>query len=119
GVTSQEQLAAALKIPVAAAIPLEGERSGQGSAADLIVETPLSDFAESIRRTRAALDQTLLGGTRLAPPATTPLGRVVMVCSTNPEEGKTTLALALARAYALSGRATLLVDGDLRAPALH
>lgn len=119
GVTSQEQLAAALKIPVAATIPRDEERSGEGSAADLIVETPLSDFAESIRRTRAALDQTLLGGTRLSQPATTPLGRVVMVCSTNPEEGKTTLALALARAYALSGRTTLLVDGDLRAPALH
>ena len=39
---------------------------------------------------------------------------VVLVTSTEPNEGKTTLAIALARAMAKSSQRTLLSDGDLR-----
>jgi capsular exopolysaccharide synthesis family protein len=45
--------------------------------------------------------------------------RVVMVTSAGPGEGKTTLAGHLASSLARSGRPTLLIDGDLRRPALH
>lgn len=44
--------------------------------------------------------------------------KVVAVTSPSPQEGKTSVALALAQAYARSGKKTLLVDLDLRYPLL-
>lgn len=44
--------------------------------------------------------------------------KVLLVTSPAPGEGKTGLALSLARAFARSGRKTLLVDADLRHPLL-
>ena len=43
----------------------------------------------------------------------------VMITSTTPNEGKSTIATLLAIATAQRGRRTLLVDGDLRKPTLH
>ena len=46
-------------------------------------------------------------------------GRVVLVTSSVPGEGKSTTALALARTYAAAGKKVLLIDADLRKPSLH
>jgi capsular exopolysaccharide synthesis family protein len=43
----------------------------------------------------------------------------VLITSTQPQEGKTTVAANLALTMARSGRKTLLIDADLRKPRLH
>ena len=45
--------------------------------------------------------------------------KVFLVTGTNPAEGKTAASINLAAALSRQGRRTLLVDGDLRAPAIH
>lgn len=45
--------------------------------------------------------------------------RIVLVTSTGPEEGKSTVVANLGASLAQSGRRTLLVDTDMRRPALH
>ena len=45
--------------------------------------------------------------------------RVVLVTSTGPEEGKSTLVANLGASIAQSGRRTLVIDTDLRRPSLH
>ncbi len=45
--------------------------------------------------------------------------KVVMIASAEPAEGKTSLSGQLAASLARAGRRTLLIDADLRKPALH
>src|SRR6185312_16876911 len=71
---------------------------------DYVLNKPVSSFAESIRNIRAAL----LG----APGAGGP--RAVCVTSALMGEGKSAIAVALARVMAMSGDRVLLVDCDLR-----
>jgi polysaccharide biosynthesis transport protein len=46
-------------------------------------------------------------------------GRVVVVSSANPGEGKTTTTANLASALALNGAKVLVIDADLRRPTMH
>jgi len=114
GFVSQEQMEAVLRRPVAASVPLQRTKDG-ASPSNLMTTAPLSIFSESIRRIRAAIEQSA----RQSPPAEDGSGIVVMVTSSSPGDGKTTLALSIARSFAISGRATLLIDCDLRKPSIH
>ncbi len=118
GFTSDDQVGAVLGIPLASVMPDQsgselGKPHGKGLS-DTILSAPLSVFSESIRRIRASIDQTLMQTT-----AESEDGIVIMVSSALPGEGKSTLATALARTYALAGRRTLLIDCDLRKPSIH
>lgn len=120
GITSLSQAEAVLRVPALAALPRQrGGRRGAvevPNAADLLVTAPLSAFPESVRRLRIGVDQAMR---QHEAGAGTQRGRVVVVASAAPGEGRTTVALALARAYALSGVSTLLIDCDLRKPSIH
>ena len=73
-----------------------------------LLERPMSEYAEAIRSVRKALQLSNID----QPP------KVVMVTSTLPGEGKTTLATSLAASMASSGFTTILVDLDLRHPSI-
>lgn len=110
GFVDEEQLEGVLRVPLASISP---RYAGPGdpdalSIADGMVKAPLSMYAESVRRLRASIEH-----------VQSDAGSVIMVSSAIPGEGKSTLALALARMYALSGKKTLLIDCDLRKPTLH
>jgi capsular exopolysaccharide synthesis family protein len=100
GFVTPEQLTAVTNLSVTAVIP----HSNQDNPHDSILKSPFSAFAESIRRMRLGIEN-VTEGKRPS---------VILVTSTEPDEGKTTLAIALARAIAKSAQRTLLVDCDLR-----
>jgi capsular exopolysaccharide synthesis family protein len=100
GFATPEQVTAVTGLPVTTVVP----QSRQASPHDAILSSPFSEFAESVRRMRLGIENI----TESKRPV------VVVVTSTEPNEGKTTLAIALARASAKSSQRTLLIDCDLR-----
>lgn len=121
GFTNEEQVEAVLKTRFASAVPRQSQKGPNSTFADLLVEEPLSIYAESIRRIRLAIDRPRLRmqGEQNPAPADKSGSRVIMVSSSAPNDGKSTIALSLARSYALSGVHTLLIDCDLRKPSQH
>jgi len=68
-----------------------------------------SAFAESIRTLHTSI---LLSGVEQPP-------KRILITSAQPKEGKTTIAVCFARMLAKSGQKVLLIDVDLRTPAVH
>ncbi len=108
GITSVEQFENLADLPVIAAVPryLGTESVDRPDLA--IVTEPLSAFSESIRRIRLGIE-TYAPKKKLC----------IFVTSALPADGKTTVAIALARHLALTGTSTLLIDADLRHPSIH
>src|ERR1700683_3727911 len=73
-----------------------------------VTDSPLSRFTESIRAIKIAVD---LGSTDNA-------NKIIGIASSLPNEGKSTISLSLAQLIAHSGGRAILVDCDLRKPAL-
>ena len=110
-INNVSQIADLLQAPIAATVPY---LSNPEPVSDVVLTDPLSPYAEAMRQLRVSLDQ----GFRCQGGAAGE-GRLIMITSSAENEGKTSLALALARTYALSGRKTLLIDADLRRPGIH
>ena len=92
-------------LPVMATVPEVSAAKGQTvRAADIVIDKPMSSFAEAIRGLQLGL---ILSD--VDRPA-----KVVLVTSSVPGEGKTTVAVSLARIAASSGLKTVLLDCDLR-----
>lgn len=120
GISSADQLRDVLHAKVATTIPKSAQDGAQLSLADSVVQSPLSHYAEAIRRLRAAVDQSFRARERsTADAGFDDKGHVIVVTSSIPYEGKTTTALALARTYAIAGSRVLLIDADLRKPTVH
>lgn len=91
--------------------PADPERRRLGTdlgIAHHVVEAPFSRFTETLRNVKVAID---IAGLQLTT-------RVIGIASALPEEGKTTVASNLANLIASNQQRVLLIDADLRNPAL-
>lgn len=77
----------------------------------VVVAQPASSEAEEFRRIRTNLSF-------LTTTATEGHGRLLVVTSTDPSEGKTTVSSNVAVALAEEGKSVLLIDADLRHPSV-
>ena len=115
GLRSEREVAEILGVPTLALVPrLEGPRRAGIAPQDYALDRPRSRYAEALRE--------VLTGLILRRPdeaAAETRGRVVLVTSALPGEGKSTLTLSLARAAAAEGLRVMVVDADLRRPTLH
>src|SRR5690606_12632515 len=111
GLRSTTELAQVAGVASAIGVPRVAVRRLDGmSHADAVVREPISQFSESMRTLRVSVQRALPGVAQ---------GRVVVVTSANEGEGKTTVALGLARAFEAAGQTVLLIDADVRSAALH
>ncbi|HET6520453.1 MAG TPA: polysaccharide biosynthesis tyrosine autokinase [Geminicoccaceae bacterium] len=110
GFRSAEEIQSVAGLRSLALVPDLARREAQGiPAEEYVLQRPSSAFAEALQRVRTNLF--LANGNR--PP------RSVLITSSIPLEGKTTIAASLARQSARSGMKVLLIDADLRRPRLH
>ena len=107
GFCSASELERVLGLSVLATMPELGARRGIQALALESVAHPYSEFSEGIR----ALELALL---RQRSDATG--GKVAIVVSALPSEGKTTTAVNIARRFAADGKKVVILDGDLRCP---
>ena len=107
-----------LGLPCLALVPEVPRRAlGRLLAPDYVAYKPLSPFAEQLRALRAGLWL----GSGAMPPGAAGGGlrpRIVAITAARPAEGKTTVALALGRAAAMSGERVAVLDCDIREPGL-
>lgn len=109
GVRSGREVEGLLGLPTLALLPsLNRLKRGQ-KPHQYLMDRPLSGYTEAIR--------SVYMGVRLS--AVDRPTKLILVTSSLPEEGKTTLAVSLAVFAARSHKKTLLIDLDLRHPSVH
>ncbi|MDR3764201.1 MAG: polysaccharide biosynthesis tyrosine autokinase [Acidobacteriota bacterium] len=114
-VSNSDELERISGLPVLSSIPEEIRTVAKGAAPGaarnklFLLDNPLSSAAEALRGLRTAL---LLSTADGAP-------KLISVASALPGEGKTTVAVNLAIAFAQRGENVLLMDTDLRRSAAH
>ncbi|MBV8061949.1 MAG: polysaccharide biosynthesis tyrosine autokinase [Nevskia sp.] len=106
-VRSAEDLEALTRIPTFGVLPLIPNLPRDSSPVRFILEQPRSPYAEGLRSVQTALQVSDWGQQQ----------RRLMVTSSLPDEGKSTLAACLAAGLGGAGK-LLLVETDLRKPSL-
>lgn len=107
GINSIEQMENVSGLPVIASVPHHTGNQSAERPESAIISQPLSAYSEAIRRIRLGVE------------LYSPSAKCVFVTSALPSDGKTTIAMSVARHMALIGKSTLLIDADLRHPAVH
>lgn len=107
-VRSPEELERAVGLPVIDLIPRVRGVKRPTAVSEFVVDQPRSAFSEAVRALRSTL--------QLAP--ATRRAQVLMFTSAHAGEGKTSLAVSLARSVARTGIKAIVVDADLRKPAI-
>ena len=107
GLRSEREINDALGIPCIGLVP-QLRRVGRTRPHQYLLAKPFAAYTEGIRSVVAAL--------QLAAPSRVP--KLILISSSVPGEGKTTLAVSFAAYLALLGRHVLLVDLDFRHPAI-
>jgi tyrosine-protein kinase len=102
----ERQLRRLYRLPILARVPRESSR---GKSHPLRPRQMSAAGAEAYRTLRATLEATGAKGQG---------GRVVLVTGSSPAEGKSTTAINLASSLALAGHRVILIEADLRRPAL-
>jgi exopolysaccharide transport family protein len=104
-----EQLEKLINLPVLCTVPELKGSSRRSQAADRIIEKPLSSFAEALRGLHLAIAHSNIDKKP----------RTILITSSVPDEGKTTVALSLARVAARGNKRVLLIDCDFRRPSIR
>ncbi len=105
---SPHQIEEMTGINVLATVPAGGNRMHRHDVVNILREKPNSSMAESIRNLRTSI----LFSNLDKPP------RVVMFTSSVPREGKSTTSTMMAMTSRQMGKSAIIVDCDLRMPAL-
>jgi len=110
GLRSSEEINRYLRQPCLGLIPAISRLRMRGlSPEDYVVKHPISAVAESIRSIRTGI---FLADSDVKLNA-------IVVTSARPNEGKTSISIAMARLNAMGGRRTILIDLDLRKPEIY
>lgn len=107
GMRTVQDVNDALGIPCVGFVPLI-RCGGKIRPHQHLLQNPYAAYTEAIRSVVATLQLTTRSG----------VPKVILVSSSLPNEGKTTLAVSLAAYFALIGRRTLLIDLDFRRSAV-
>jgi succinoglycan biosynthesis transport protein ExoP len=108
-IRSMDQVRSQLKVHPLGMVPsLVGVRRPSRPEHE-VIDHPLSAYAEAVRTIHTNL---MLSDVDQRP-------RVVLVTSALPGEGKSTMAMSLAQMVAGYGQRVIVIDGDLRRPAIH
>jgi polysaccharide biosynthesis transport protein len=109
-IRSSEQVEDLIGLPSLGLAPaLPGPERLYGAPEDHVLDNPNSPFGEAVRSLRTAMLLTGAG----------PSAKSILLTSSVPTEGKTSMVMSVARVHARSGRRTLIIDCDLRRPRLH
>lgn len=107
-----EELEGASGLPNVGIIPFAGKRYGWVGTApeDEVLDNPMSEYSEAIRRLRVSLNLLVNEGAGC---------KSLLITSTCAGEGKSTIALSLARAASETGLKVILLDCNFRDSSLH
>jgi capsular exopolysaccharide synthesis family protein len=107
-IVNPEELNERFRIPILGVLPLT-KPDKEIPLEKIFINNPRSALSEALRTTRVSIQ---LSGADMN-------AKSFLISSTQPNEGKSTVAINLAYTFAGAGERVMLIDADLRKPRLH